>query len=133
VTENFFHLPDFALSCAGDLFADAFAFHVGIVRGASGNFFCFAFGLAAGAFRSISYAALHNYFPSCKHVSAASGRALPELGDLAPAIGRQQLSFVISGRRLSGASGGAAIEATFGAVFVKTCKGAFVDSWEPVG
>ena len=84
MTKNFFDLANFALRCAGDLFTNAFAFHVTIVRGASGDFFSFAFNLAAGAFCPISNAALHTfYFSYVTHRSAASGRALPESRALA--------------------------------------------------
>jgi hypothetical protein len=61
VAENFFHLPDFALGCASDLFANAFVFHVTILGRASGDFLRFTFGLAAGALCSISQTALHNF------------------------------------------------------------------------
>jgi hypothetical protein len=61
MAENFFRLPNFSLGRPGDLFAHAFAFHVGIIRSPSGDFLRFAFRLASGAFRSISQTAFHNF------------------------------------------------------------------------
>ena len=77
VTENLFDLADFSLRGAGDLFAHAFAFHIGIIRRAPGDLFRFAFRLATGAFRSISQTAFHKYLLLLIYRSAGHGPGAP--------------------------------------------------------